>query len=243
LLGGRGEVARFFRQVTGYTYSMEHSHSWEANRFVASQEIPRILWNPKVHYRTHKCPPPASILSQPNPVHTPTSHFLKIHLTMGRTDAQHNYCEILSRAIHLLQTSRAPTKFNTMCWGTSIQYDKTLHTYVHVTSTNANYMVWNLSIRSQKQHTTTQMLSLGYSVISSALDTRLLQHTPTHITVKHETLMLYGSAVTTFFSHFVKKVYLLFLYFLLRTQLSGSDNFIKICKVHMSFIWRQSYTG
>jgi len=43
---------------------MVQSPSWEANWFAASQEIPRISRNPKVHYRTHKCPPPVSILSQ-----------------------------------------------------------------------------------------------------------------------------------------------------------------------------------
>ena len=58
---------------------MVQSPSWEANRFAASQEIPRIARNPKVHYRTHKRPPPVSILGQSNPVPIPTYHLLEIH--------------------------------------------------------------------------------------------------------------------------------------------------------------------
>ena len=64
------------------THSMVQSPSWEANWFAASQDIPRISRNPKVHYRTHKCPPPVPILSQLDLVHTPTSHFMKIHLNI-----------------------------------------------------------------------------------------------------------------------------------------------------------------
>ena len=77
-------LTHFFSYLLIYllTYSVEQIPSWEANRIAASQQIPCILWNPKVHYRSHKWPPPVPILSQLDPVHVPTSHFLKIHLNI-----------------------------------------------------------------------------------------------------------------------------------------------------------------
>jgi len=64
------------------SHSVEQSHSWEAERFSASQEIPSILWKPKVHYRIHTCVPPVPILSQLDPVHALASQFLKIHINI-----------------------------------------------------------------------------------------------------------------------------------------------------------------
>ena len=68
---------------------MVQSPSWAADRLAASQEIPRISRNPKVHHRTHKRTPPVSILGQPNPSTCPhpTSWIsiliLSTHLRLG----------------------------------------------------------------------------------------------------------------------------------------------------------------
>jgi len=110
-------VSGFYRMFTawpvGITYlhtdSVEQSPSWETKRFSSSQEIPCILWNPKVHYRFYKCPPPVPILNQLDPVHTPTFHFLKFHLNIVlRSTCGSSKCPLSLRFPHQNPVSASP---------------------------------------------------------------------------------------------------------------------------------------
>jgi hypothetical protein len=67
---------------------MELSPSWEAAIHAGTQELPNILWNPKIYYRVHKSPSLVPILNQIDPVHTTPSYLrpiltLSTHVRLG----------------------------------------------------------------------------------------------------------------------------------------------------------------
>jgi hypothetical protein len=65
-----------------------------ADSFSASQEIPRILCNRKVHYRIHISPPLAPTMRQINPAHTLPNNSFK---------TQFNIKKCIANLLHWLQ--------------------------------------------------------------------------------------------------------------------------------------------
>jgi hypothetical protein len=63
----------------------EMSPSWEAANCAATQELPSILWNPKVQYRVHKSLPLVPTLSHISPIHTIPSYLSKIHFNIAHS--------------------------------------------------------------------------------------------------------------------------------------------------------------
>jgi hypothetical protein len=81
----RPEAKHFLKYIskfgkTGHTVHslMELNTSWEPANCAAIQELPSIVWNPKVHYHVHKSPLLVPILKQIDPVYTTPSCLCKI---------------------------------------------------------------------------------------------------------------------------------------------------------------------
>ena len=119
---------------------MEQSPSRTDNRPSASQHIPRILWNRNVHYHIHNPPPPASILSQINPVHAGPSHFLIIL----KNDCSLKMDNFATHSVGLCFKQMNSSKFQFQsCYFTN--YDIRLSLLI---KTNRDYMLrWKLRCR------------------------------------------------------------------------------------------------
>jgi hypothetical protein len=140
---------------------MEQSPSWKANNHSVCQGIPRLSWNPKVHYSGHKSLPLVSVLSHMNPIHNFPLCFLKIHsiitLTMPRSSAW-------SPSLRFCDRSFACTSnlFHA-CYMYRLSH---AHWFYHLITCAVVYKLWRASFFSLLQPLTTSSF-LGPNILFS----------------------------------------------------------------------------
>jgi len=91
--------------------SMEHSISWEARSHSASQEIPHLLWNPKVHH-IYKIPLLILILSDMKAVQNLPLNFPKIHFNIILPPTLRPSNRILNAPLISPSCAKCPTHLN-----------------------------------------------------------------------------------------------------------------------------------
>jgi hypothetical protein len=111
-------ITKFKIHKTPTTIPTGHSPSWEADSHWASQEIPWLLWNPKVHYREHKGPPLVLTWARwiqstpPHPIFLISILLLmsrlRLHLPVRFSDQNSVYISHLSHAYYMSLPSRPP---------------------------------------------------------------------------------------------------------------------------------------
>jgi len=125
---------------------MAQSPSWEANWFAASQEIPHISRKPKVHYRTHKRPPPVCahiyILFKKSKIYIKIFKTL-LHVSITRSSSGSIYCSLLKlkfktfsellRYVNLVLWQHAATAQRFECFNVNFRLLKYyIYIYMHV---------------------------------------------------------------------------------------------------------------